>query len=342
MSIERSVQVVVNKGDLESKNYPRSNPPNVPYLSVSPIQDVEEPSTNGIFRLTLSSSLEENITVDYTLGGTATEGVDYETVGNVIIPAGSVTHDVEIVPIVAGSDPTETITLTLNPNSAYRTTSNTKFASINQEPVPTAILNTSDKASQITLSEGDLRATADGTQFGFVLVRADIAHTTGKHYFEAEIMARQSPGSSSTLMVGICGDNTEHNTAGAAIGPNADFVRISNAGNGSPTGSRWDSENNSSIEFGGDIAANVHFADVGDIIAFEIDFDIGQLTIRNVSGDTSQVTGLTINNGATTPFIGFNFFNTDSVRMNFGASAFSGTVPSGYAQGWGTGLPIQP
>jgi hypothetical protein len=79
---------------------------------------------NGSFKI-IRSDTNNAVTVNYTLTGTATNGVDYNAVGNsVTIPAGSMSSAVMIVP-KATTDmlATKSVVLTLSTNSSYSVTS---------------------------------------------------------------------------------------------------------------------------------------------------------------------------------------------------------------------------
>ena len=93
--------------------------------------------TNGMIVST------NDITVYYTVGGTAQAGIDYSNLpGVVIIPAGTFTTNILIQPIADGLKPDQTIILTLAQNTNYlidtdyASTTNTLFA--NPEVIPTA------------------------------------------------------------------------------------------------------------------------------------------------------------------------------------------------------------
>ncbi|MEO7298211.1 MAG: Calx-beta domain-containing protein [Verrucomicrobiota bacterium] len=82
-----------------------------------------EPSDPSTFRITRSGSISSNLTVFYSISGTASKGVDYASLpGSVTIPAGSVNAMVTVNPIddslVEGN---ETTVLTLAANAAYVT-----------------------------------------------------------------------------------------------------------------------------------------------------------------------------------------------------------------------------
>ena len=93
-----------------------SNPANM-VLSVTKTADGAEPGTNGNFNISLPANVlsSEDITVNYTISGTATTVADYISLGGtVIIPAGQSNID---VPVTVQPDqviePTETVILTL-------------------------------------------------------------------------------------------------------------------------------------------------------------------------------------------------------------------------------------
>jgi len=70
---------------------------------------------NALFTLQRFGDASSNLTVNYRLGGTASNGVDYATLpGTVTVPAGSAYALIPIVPIDAGvTNITKTVTLTL-------------------------------------------------------------------------------------------------------------------------------------------------------------------------------------------------------------------------------------
>ncbi|MGF6849823.1 gliding motility-associated-like protein [Chitinophaga sp. W3I9] len=87
-------------------------------LTVTKVTDASEPGTNGAFKISLPSNIasSEDITVNYTIGGTATSGTDYAAItGTITIPAG---QDSVIIPVTVINDQlienTETVIMTLN------------------------------------------------------------------------------------------------------------------------------------------------------------------------------------------------------------------------------------
>jgi hypothetical protein len=81
---------------------------------------------NGSFKITRSDT-NSALTVNYTLSGSAANGVDYNAVGNsVTIPAGSKSSTVTIVPkTTTNMLGTKSVVLTLSTNSSYSVTSAT-------------------------------------------------------------------------------------------------------------------------------------------------------------------------------------------------------------------------
>jgi hypothetical protein len=82
----------------------------------------EEAGVNpGVFTLSRAGNLGVAVAVQFTLGGAAINGVDYEAVGPVaVIPAGQTLVTVVITPLRDGvSEPPETVILTVSPDPGY-------------------------------------------------------------------------------------------------------------------------------------------------------------------------------------------------------------------------------
>ncbi|MBP7948601.1 MAG: PKD domain-containing protein [Verrucomicrobiales bacterium] len=96
------------------------DPPLVTVTANSPA----EPSSNGTFTFTAFGSVAGNITVHYTLSGTATAGSDYTAPSGSVTIAGTGGHQntaTVTIPVLNNSaaEDTETILLTITPNAAY-------------------------------------------------------------------------------------------------------------------------------------------------------------------------------------------------------------------------------
>jgi len=90
-------------------------------LAVAPSTAAEDGATNLVYTFTRTGSTASPLTVNYTIGGTATNGVDYATIGtSVVIAGGSATGTVTIDPTLDTTiESDETVSLTLAPDAAY-------------------------------------------------------------------------------------------------------------------------------------------------------------------------------------------------------------------------------
>lgn len=90
-------------------------------VSVTKVVDATEGGGAGIFRLTRLGDLSSGLTVNVSVGGTATSGTDYTAIGSTVaFAANSATADVTVT---AGSDliydPDETVTLAASSGTGY-------------------------------------------------------------------------------------------------------------------------------------------------------------------------------------------------------------------------------
>lgn len=82
----------------------------------------ESPVTNGVFTVTrVSSSTASALTVNYTVGGSATNGTDYTSLsGSVTIPAGQTTASLTVIPVNDTTvEPAETVQIQLAASDLY-------------------------------------------------------------------------------------------------------------------------------------------------------------------------------------------------------------------------------
>jgi PKD repeat protein len=94
-------------------------PPPAATVAVEATQPLVTSLTPGVFSITRSGSTSSALTVDYSLGGTAQNGVDYQTLsGAVTIPAGSSTATVTVNPLGL-LNVLKTVVLTVSPESTY-------------------------------------------------------------------------------------------------------------------------------------------------------------------------------------------------------------------------------
>jgi len=95
----------------------------VPVVSITATDATatENPMTSGTFLIQRTGSTAGSLTVTYTVGGTATVGIDHTlSGGNVTIPAGSASQTLTVFPLddsLVESD--ETVVVTLQPQSQY-------------------------------------------------------------------------------------------------------------------------------------------------------------------------------------------------------------------------------
>ncbi len=106
----------------------------LPYVEVIPLASAREPSTAGKFRFTLRGSSTAALTVNYTVGGTATAGTDYTALsGSVTFTNGGGNNaiDITVTPLNdALAEDLETIVVTLTPSATYQTWEPTRSATL--------------------------------------------------------------------------------------------------------------------------------------------------------------------------------------------------------------------
>lgn len=93
----------------------------LPYVTVQTLAGpAVEGGAAGVFRISNSSSGSGNISVKYTLSGTATNGTDYSNLSGTVTMARNSIVDVTVTPTQDGNiEDMETVTLTLTPDAAY-------------------------------------------------------------------------------------------------------------------------------------------------------------------------------------------------------------------------------
>ena len=130
----------------------------------------------GQFTVTRTGSTAAALTVNYAIGGTATNGADYQTLsGSVLIAAGLASASIDVIPvddnIVEGS---ETVILTINPTAAYSlgaSSSATVTIADNDLPAATPTIGLSfDGQSADRVGQGEFALNADGKLDGVFTV----------------------------------------------------------------------------------------------------------------------------------------------------------------------------
>ncbi len=126
------------------------------------------PATDtGTFRFTRTGSTSAALTVNYTIGGSATNGTDYDSLsGSVTIPAGSNAATVVVKPVDDTLDEDdETVTVTVNDTSNYDVgASNTATVTIqdNDAPAPVTISATATDGAENGAVKGVFTLTRTG------------------------------------------------------------------------------------------------------------------------------------------------------------------------------------
>ncbi|MBU6346352.1 MAG: endo-1,3-1,4-beta-glycanase ExsH, partial [Cyanobacteria bacterium REEB494] len=125
------------------------------YLAVSPTSVIKDGTSNLIYTFSRTGSTTDTLLVNYTIGGTATNGSDYDTIGtSVTFVAGSSTATVIVNPTAdtTPEDHETTVSLTLASGTGYNIGTTTAVTGI--------IL---DKDTIVTLAVSPASVTEDGT-----------------------------------------------------------------------------------------------------------------------------------------------------------------------------------
>lgn len=165
-----------------------------------------------------------------------------------------------------------------------------------------ATWNPADKGSGITLSGGNLVASSTAS---YMSVRATIGLTSGKWYWEVLL------GGSGYWFVGV---------ANASQSLNAYLFTPNSTGRQS-NGYYWNSVASTSD--------GLSFA-AGDVLGCKLNKDAGTLEILKNNSSLGAIEDL--QSGTVYPAFG-NYIGTETATVNFGASAFTYPVPSGYNPG---------
>ncbi len=157
---DATANVTVSDGKLTISSAAGYSNNKIDFLEISPASASAKPTigvtaptdnasengpTSRAFTITRTGDLSKALTVNFMIGGTATNGVDYTTINSpVTIAAGSASATVTVSPI---DDPivesVETVTLTLVSTSAY---------SIGSSPAATIRINDNDSATGNTIT----------------------------------------------------------------------------------------------------------------------------------------------------------------------------------------------
>lgn len=122
-------------------------------------------SDTGEFTISLDKTALTDLTVNYSVAGTATEGADYQPiVRSVLIPKGQTSIKIPVTPIADQlPESPETVVMTLLDGNGYKTgMPNSAVVTIVDNPPPFASIVASDpQASEIGLDPGQFQITLD-------------------------------------------------------------------------------------------------------------------------------------------------------------------------------------
>ena len=97
-------------------------PQDLPYVTLQTTDPVATANASkpGIFTITRTGDTTLDQIVNYTLTGTAVNGLDYVQIDQIVIPAGQASVQVPITAIAGRNNPANTVILTINPSPDYQ------------------------------------------------------------------------------------------------------------------------------------------------------------------------------------------------------------------------------
>ena len=185
-------------------------------ISVSPASVAEDGVTNLVFTVNLSQPATTAVSVNFTVAGTAINGVDYAAIASpVTIPAGSSSATITVNPTAdATIEADETVSLALAAGSGYTVgVPGSAVGTILNDDLPTLTIN------DVSQSEGDsgvtnfvftvsLSAPAGPAGVSFDIATANGTATAGTDYTAQTLTGQVIPAGSSTytFTVQVTGD----------------------------------------------------------------------------------------------------------------------------------------
>ncbi len=131
---------------------------NTPIVSItSPTATTIEGGDPGTFTITRSSGVNLNLTVNYTLSGTATNSTDYATLSSsVLLPSGQASVTIPVTPVDdTSAEPDETVILTLVSDANYAVGSpNAATVTILDDDSPPDIVLLSPEQADVAIPAG--------------------------------------------------------------------------------------------------------------------------------------------------------------------------------------------
>lgn len=190
--------------------------------------------------------------------------------------------------------------------------SNRGFAKLRSPPPSTtyATWNPSDKGGGVVLSNGNLTASVSTTPTDGGCVRSTIGKSSGKWYWE------------------ITANSTQYTTVAVMNG--TDSVASGTFPGAGPGGYMYYGLSGTKYNNGGSTSYGASFA-ISDIIGVKLDMTAG--TIEFLKNNVSQGVAFTGLSGTMYAATGNYTINVNLCTANFGATAFTYSVPSGYNAG---------
>lgn len=175
-------------------------------ISVSPAAVAEDGAPNLVYTVTLNQAAFSALSINYTIGGTATNGTDYATIASpLVIPAGSTTGTITVNPTAdATIEADETVILTLAAGAGYTVgVPNSATGTILNDDLPNLTIN------DVTANEGNagitnftftvsLSAPAGPGGVTFDIATANGSATAGVDYVAQSLTGQTIPAGSST------------------------------------------------------------------------------------------------------------------------------------------------
>ena len=191
-------------------------------VSVSPAAVAEDGAPNLIYTFTLNQAAFNPISINYTIGGTATNGTDYATIASpLIINTGNTTGTITVNPTAdATIEADETVTLTLAAGTGYTVgVPNSATGTVLNDDLPNLTIN------DVTVTEGNsgitnavftvsLSAPAGPGGVTFNIATANGTATAGTDYVAQSLTGQTIPAGSSTytFTVQVNGDTLNEPT----------------------------------------------------------------------------------------------------------------------------------
>jgi hypothetical protein len=201
-------------------------------------------------------------------------------------------------------------------------------------------LNPNDKSSNLTLSGGNLTAVRNSGS-GWASVRSAVGKNKGKWYFE--VLNNANGSTDGDAMWGFM-----RNTDSLATYPGNSSLGTTSMGwepNLTPNSAKFQNGSLGAVSGYGRATS-------GQYSYFAIDLDAGKLWVKNSSGSGWAGGGDPAAGSSPTFTFTANlnlyvtigaFSNPQSATVNFGATSFNGSVPSGFNAGWyAPSIPISP